>query len=138
MPKTKEFKLQDQRLLFKCPACGARRTSVLPDIRRKTIRCHNCGEMIRCLFNRRPEQREHHAGALVLRTRDGREMEVLLKDISSRGIGFEVPAGKWLKYLSIGQEINLTCNWNPKLLPENRYVIRNIIGLRVGAERVSR
>ena len=138
MPKTKEFRVQDRRLLFKCPTCGARRTSIIPDIRRKTIRCHNCGEMVRCIFNRRPEQREYHAGKLTLRVRDGREVEVTLKDLSSRGIGFELPTGKSLKLLSVGHEINLTCHWNSKLLSDSRYIVRNINGLRVGAEKLKR
>ena len=138
MPKTKEFKIQDRRLLFKCPSCGARRNSIIPDIRRKTVRCHNCGEITRCLFNRRPDQRVYHAGKLILKTRDGREVEVTLKDLSSRGIGFELPTGKSLKLLSVGHEINLTCSWNPNLIPDARYVVRNINGLRIGAEKLKR
>jgi len=138
MAKTKEFRIQNKRLLFKCPSCGARRNSVIPDIRRKTIRCHNCGEMIKCLFNRRPDQRVYHAGKLVMRTRDGREVEVILKDVSARGIGFELPAGKSLKMVSVGHEISLICNWNPNLLRDSRYIIKNINGLRVGAETVRR
>lgn len=138
MAKTKEFRVQSRRLLFKCPTCGTRRNSMIPDIRRKTIRCHKCGEMIKCLFNRRPEQRMYHAGKLTLRTRDGREMEVTLKDLSSRGIGFELPAGKALRHLSVGNEIHLSCAWNHNLLSQSRYVIRNISGLRVGAEKVAR
>lgn len=138
MPKTKEFKVLQRRLLFKCPSCGSRRNSIIPDIRRKTIRCHHCGEITRCLFNRRPEQRNYHAGTLSLKTRDGREMEVLLKDISSTGIGFELQAGKSLKSIAVGTEIHISCNWNPHLIPDARYIIRNINGLRVGAERVKR
>lgn len=138
MAKTKEFRVQNRRLLFKCPSCGARRNSMIPDIRRKSIRCHACGELIKCLFNRRPEQRVYHAGILNLRTRDGREIEVILKDLSSRGIGFELPAGKSLKLLSIGHEVNLSCSWNPNLIPDSRYVIRNINGLRIGAEKVKK
>ena len=136
MPKTREFKVQERRLLFKCPNCGARRNSIIPDIRRKSIRCHNCGEITRCMFNRRPEQRNYHAGKLNLQTRDGKEIEVLLKDISSRGIGFELQAGKSLKSLSVGSEIQITCNWNTNLIPDSRYIVRNINGLRVGAEKI--
>lgn len=138
MPKTREFKVLQKRLLFKCPNCGARRNSIIPDIRRKTIRCHSCGETTRCMFNRRPEQRDYHAGKLNLRTRGGKETEVILKDISSRGIGFELQAGKSLKLLSVGSEIQLTCSWNPNLIPDARYVVRNINGLRIGAEKISR
>ena len=138
MPKTKEFKIQDRRLLFKCPSCGARRNSIIPDIRRKTIRCHSCGETIRAVFNRRPEQRAHQAGKLILKTRDGRELEVTLKDLSSKGIGFELATGKSLRHLSVGHEINLSCSWTPNLLSQSRYVVRNINGLRVGAKKLTR
>lgn len=138
MSKTKEFKVSEQRLLFKCPSCGARRTSVIPDIRRKTVRCPQCGEMVKCLFNRRPEQRVQHSGKLMLTTRDSRKIEVTLLDISSRGIGLELPASKALKLLSVGTEFTLTCSWNSKLLPDSRYVVRNIQNLRVGAERIRR
>lgn len=138
MTKTKEFKVLRRRLLFKCPSCGARRNSIIPDIRGRSIRCYNCGEITRCLFNRRPEQRMYHAGKLNLRTREGKETEVLLKDISSRGIGFELKEGKSMKLLSIGKEVHISCNWNPNLIPDARYIVRNINGLRVGAERIKR
>jgi uncharacterized Zn finger protein len=138
MTKTKEFRVQDRRLLFKCPSCGARRNSIIPDIRRKTIRCHSCGEMIKCLFDRRPEPRTSHAGRLLMKTRDGREIEVILKDISSRGIGIELPNGKFLRHLSVGDEILLSCSWNPNLIADPRYIVRNIRGFRVGAEKAQR
>jgi hypothetical protein len=109
---------------------------MVPDIRSKTIRCYNCGEITRCTFNRRPELRQSLSGKLTLRTRDGREVEVTLKDLSSKGIGFELPTGKSLKLLSVGHVIHLTCNWNPNLLSDSRYVVRNINGLRIGAEKV--
>lgn len=138
MEKTKEFKIQNGRLLFKCPSCGARKNSVIPDIRRKSIRCHQCGELTRCVFNRRPEQREPFSGRLVLKTRDGRKLEVVLRDLSARGVGLELPTGKSLKHLAVGTEFTLTCSWNPRLLPDSRYVVRNIHGLRVGAEKAKR
>jgi transcription elongation factor Elf1 len=138
MAKTKEFKIENRRLLFKCPSCGARRTSIIPDIRRKSIRCHQCGELTKCLFNRRPEPREIYSGKLMLKMRDGRKVEVTLRDISSRGIGLELPSGKSLKMLSVGSEFTLTCSWNPKLVPDARYIVRNIHGLRIGAEKAKR
>jgi hypothetical protein len=71
----------------------------------------------------------------MLRTRDGRKLEVVLRNLSSRGVGIELPTGKSLKHLSVGTEFTLTCSWNPKLLPDSRYIVRNIHGLRVGAEK---
>jgi len=138
MPKTKEYKVTDRRLLYKCPSCGARRNSIIPDIRRKSIRCHICGELTRCVFNRRPEQRNYHSGKLTVKTRDGREIDVNLRDMSSKGIGFELPAGKSLRLLSVGHEISVSCSWNANLFPDARYIIKNINGLRVGAQKIGR
>ena len=97
-----------------------------------------CGELTRCVFNRRPEQRNYHSGKLTVKTRDGREIDVNLRDMSSKGIGFELPAGKSLKLLSVGHEISVSCSWNANLFPDSRYIIKNINGLRVGAQKIGR
>ena len=130
--KTKEFRVQDNRLLFKCPCCGKRRNFTVLDVRRKKIKCFDCGELTRCLFNRRPEQRERQSGVLTLKTRDNKEIEVMLRDISSRGIGFEVRKGKDLRLIKLGHEISLWCNWSPALIPKSRFRVQNINGFRVG------
>ena len=130
--KTKEFRILDNRLLFKCPHCGYRRTYILFNVRRKTIRCYVCGEKIRCLFNRRPELRESQSGMLTLKTREGKEIPVMMRDISSRGIGFDVQKGKDLRLIKKGQEISLTSNWSPAMIPRSRFRVQNINGFRVG------
>ena len=130
--KTKEFRVYDNRLLFKCPQCGKRRNYNFPTIRRKTIKCDDCGEKTICIFNRRPELRESQSGFLTLRTREGKEITVMMRDISSRGIGFEVQRGKDLRSIKKGQEISLTSNWNPRLIPKSRFKVQNINGFRVG------
>jgi hypothetical protein len=130
--KTKEFRLQGNRLLFKCPYCGRRRNYTLLNVRRKTIKCDGCREMTRCLFNRRPEMRERQSGMLTLRTREGKEMQVMMRDISSRGIGFEVLKGKDLRLIKKGHEIALTSNWSPAMIPKSRFKVQSINGFRVG------
>lgn len=132
--KTKEFRLQENRLLFKCPHCGKRRTyTILNHVRRKCVRCDRCEEKTNCKFDRRPELRESQSGLLTLKTWSGREMAVMMRDISSRGVGFEVQRGKDLRSIKKGQEISLACNWNPRLIPKTRFKIQNIHGFRVGA-----
>ena len=130
--KTKEFRVLDNRLLFKCPYCGRRRNYTLLNVRRKNIKCYDCGELTRCQFNRRPEQRESQSGSLTLKTGEGKEIAVMMRDISSLGIGFEVLKGKDLRRLKKKQEISLTCNWSPRMIPKSRFRIQNINGFRVG------
>lgn len=130
--KTKEFRVYDHRLLFKCPECGRRRNYNSPSVRRKTIKCNGCGEKTRCLFNRRPELRESQSGFLTLKTKEGKEITVLMRDISSRGIGFEVRKGKDLRSIKRGQAISLTSNWNRRMIPKTEFRVQNINGFRVG------
>lgn len=130
--RTKEFRVQDNRLLFKCPNCSKRRNYPLLKVRRKTIKCYYCGEMTKCLFNRRPEQRECQSGALMLKTMEGKELSVMMRDISSKGIGLELKKGKDLRSIKMGQEISLTSNWNHARIPKSRFRVQAINGLRVG------
>ena len=132
--KTKEFRVYDHRLLFKCPECGKRRNYNFPSIRRKTIKCIGCGQKTRCLFNRRPELRESQSGFLTLKTKEGKEITVIMRDISSKGIGFEVKKGKDLRSIKRGQEISLTSNWNPRMIPKTEFRVQNINGFRVGVK----
>ena len=69
---------------------------------------------------------------LTLKTREGKEIQVMMRDISSRGIGFEVLKGKDLRLLRKGHEISLESNWNPAMIPKSRFKVQNISGFRVG------
>ncbi|MGI9537329.1 MAG: hypothetical protein ACR2PB_09675 [Desulfocapsaceae bacterium] len=135
--KTKEFRVKDNRLLFKCPYCGKRRNFTILNNRRKTIKCWDCQGMTRCVFNRRPEPREPQSGLLTLKTLEGKEIIVMMRDISSRGVGFEIMKGKDARRIRRGQEISLTCNWSPAMIPKARFRVQNINGFRIGA-RVKR
>ena len=76
--------------------------------------------------------RESQSGMLTLRTREGKEMQVMMRDISSRGIGFEVLKGKDLRLIKKGHEIALTSNWSPAMIPKSRFKVQSINGFRVG------
>ena len=130
--KTKQFRLQQSRLLFKCPYCGRRRNYMIHNGRRKTIRCWHCEGMTRCVFDRRPEQRISVSGLLELKTREGKEIEVMLRDVSSKGVGFDVRKGKDARVLKKGQEVRLSCNWNPSMIPKSTFRVQNMNGFRVG------
>ena len=84
------------------------------------------------MFNRRPEQREAQSGLLTVKTFEGKEITVMMRDISSRGIGFEILKGKDARRIRKGQELSLTCNWNPAMIPKSRFRVQNINGFRVG------
>ncbi len=134
--KTKEFRVQHNRLLFKCPYCNKRRNYTNITTRRKTIRCHNCGEMTRCVFDRRQLSRVSMSGVLTLKTREGKEIEAMLCDFSSRGIGFEVRKGKDARSIRVGQEVSLSCSWNPAIIPKSMFKVTNVNGFRFGVMEV--
>ena len=100
--------------------------------RRKTIRCWHCEGMTRCVFDRRPEQRLSVSGILELKTREGKKIEVMLRDVSSKGVGFDVRKGKDARVLKKGQEIWLSCSWNPSMIPKSTFKVQNLNGFRVG------
>ena len=70
---------------------------------------------------------------LTLRTIKNIEIEVIMRDISARGIGFEVRKDKDLRLIKIGHDISLSCDWSPTLIPKSRFRVQNINGFRVGA-----
>jgi DNA-directed RNA polymerase subunit RPC12/RpoP len=137
MAKTITYRVVNNRLLFKCPSCSSRRMLSLPaDIHRKSIRCHKCGEIAHCFLNRRQMPRESQAGKAVLVFSDGRELNIELYDISAGGVGFDVQNGS--RGVSVSQEVRLKCAWNPRLLDQCRYVVRNVNGRRVGVQSIDR
>ena len=130
--KTKEYRVQGNRLLFRCSCCGERRNVSILDIKCESIKCMDCGRYTRCLLNRRREQRESLSGILTLRTRENTLIEVRMHDISVRGIGFELLRGKDLCLIKLGDDISLSCNWSLTLIPKSRFRVQNINGFRVG------
>lgn len=137
MAKTITFRVINNRLLFKCTYCQAKKRISLPkDIHRKTIRCHKCEELSHCFLNHRSTPRELQTGKAIMISSDGREVTIDLNDISPGGVGFEVPSGS--RGVCLGQEIRLKCTWNSRLLDQGRYVVRNIKGRRIGVELIEK
>ncbi len=137
VPKTLTYKVFNNRLQFKCPSCQARRIlSLSQDIRRKSIRCLQCGELSHCLLNRRISPRQSQTGKASMIFNNGREIPIDLYDISPGGVGFELPGSS--AGISVRQEIRLRCSWNPRLLDQGRFVIRSLRGRRVGVENVDK
>lgn len=134
MAKTVVFRVENGRMRFKCFACEKKRmVAVPPNVRQRSIRCHNCKEITRCSFNRRLDLREQQLGKVLLTTREGREIAVDLLDISPKGVGFDV-AARDIKKIAVGREVKFRCNWNPRLFTRGRYVVKSIKGRRVGAQ----
>lgn len=138
MGKTLTFQVINNRLMFRCPACGVRRNMALPpNLRQKNIKCHKCSEITKCRLNRRTKPRELQCGKVVLITSDSRETEVNLHDISHDGAGFDLPPGtSRARKLSIGSKVRFKCGWRPSLFGSCYYEVKSIVGQRVGVRRV--
>lgn len=135
--RAKEYPVINSRLLFRCPHCDARRSfGVQPHVRRRTIRCHKCGNTIHCNLNRRKGPRESQTGKCTMMTQHGQQIEISLHDISSKGLGFHVPIAA-AKAIPPLQQIQFKCAWNPRLLGSHRYIVRNRKGNRIGAEKIT-
>lgn len=138
MGKTRTFHVIGNRIQFKCQECKAKRNvPVLPKIRRKNIRCHNCGSSLSCILNRRVIQREAQAGRAAIITNDGREIDVDLHDISLGGVGFDVPS-QAVRLISLKQSVKFKCSWNPTLLSRGRYIVTSINGRRIGVQNLDK
>ena len=136
MSKTRVYAVVNNRIHFKCPYCQTKRMlAIPPDLRRKSLRCQKCGELSHCQFNRRMAMRQSQAGKVMMILSDGKELLVDLHDISSDGVGFELPSGMSTS-ISPRQEVKLRCSWNPALLDQGRYIIRNVRGRRVGVQNI--
>ncbi|MDO9042882.1 MAG: hypothetical protein Q7U64_11165 [Desulfocapsaceae bacterium] len=134
---TKDYQVLGNRIFFRCPGCGAKRTySIAHDLRQISIRCYKCGDKSMCRLNRRFCYRSQQAGKVLLITQEGREFEINLNDISVNGVGFDVPIGiARAKVVSLGEEVRFRCSWNPQLLGSSRFVVQNVRGQRVGAKK---
>jgi len=134
MIKTKYFRVVNGRFHFKCGECQTKRMmSIDPAIRKRSIRCHKCKELTRCVFNRRLESRKQQLGKVLLTITGGRELDASLFDNSPHGVGFNMSI-RDVKKISVGMTINLRCPWNQNLLGDGRYIVTSIRGHRIGAK----
>lgn len=135
MAKTQTFRMVGGRIRFKCHACQRIRMVAIPkEVRRRSIRCHKCGEITQASFNRRLIQREQQKGKVLMSLSDGTHIEVDLFDISQNGIGFDIGM-RDIRKVSVGKEVQFRCTWNSRLFSQGHYIVRSIKGRRVGAER---
>ena len=125
-------------MMFRCVECRARRSmAVAPHLRMRKVRCQKCGVITICNLNRRYEQREFLSGKVILLTSDGKELEIDLHDISSGGVGFELPFMVARKCkLNVGEKVRFKCRWNASRLERGEFVIKEIKGQRVGVQKV--
>lgn len=137
MGVTKDYQVQDNRIFFRCLACGTRRTyPIAHDLRQISVRCYKCGDRSMCRLNRRFRCRSQQTGKVLLITREGKEFEINLNDLSENGVGFDVPIGMArAQVVSLGDEVRLRCSWNPQLFGNSRFVVQNVRGQRVGAQK---
>ena len=137
MARIKTFQVQDNRVRFVCTSCKARRClPVLQHVRTRKVKCHKCGTYIRFNINRRTMTRENQSGKAVLTLSSGRELPIDLHDVSPRGVGIDMKPGD-ARFVSVSDEVNFKCNWNPRLLTNGRYIVRSIRGGRIGIENVA-
>lgn len=137
MAKTRIFQVISNRIRFICSNCQAKRSlPVPPSVRRRNVRCHKCDAITQCQLNRRLQPREMQSGKAILVSRDGIELEIDLRDISLRGVGFDIAFGA-VRKVAIKQEIQLRCGWNPGLLDRGRYRVKSIKGQRIGAQCIN-
>ncbi len=138
MGKARMFRVVNHRFQFKCDKCGTRRYMAVPiHLRQRSVRCHKCGEIVKCSFNRRETLRELQSGKAILITSSGKDVEINLSDVSSKGIGFEMSIRAMRsRAIKIGDQIQVYCSWSPRLLSNNRYVVQNIRGQRVGVKKL--
>lgn len=139
MGVTKVFQVVENRIFFKCPSCGYKKTvAIPPNVQQISTRCPKCEELTRCRLNRRVRNREQQTGKVVMVTEDGKEYDISLYDISATGVGFDIPIGvARAKMISVGNTVKFRCSWNSQILGFGRYQVRSIRGQRVGAMRIA-
>ncbi len=139
MARTVEFRVVNHRMGFKCSSCGKKRNMPIQvNVRRKNVRCHACGEITRCLLNRRTIHRKLQSGAATMITDDGKEIDVSIHDISTGGgIGVDISlrAARAQK-VKVGQKVSFRCSWNTRLLGSGTFQVQNSNGQRVGVKKV--
>jgi len=139
MAVTKVFQVVENRIFFKCPSCGNKKTlTAPPNVQQISTRCPKCEETTRCRLNRRVRNREQQTGKVMLVTQEGKEYDINLYDISDTGVGFDIPIGiARAKMISVGDTVKFRCSWNSRILGLGRYQVRSVRGQRVGAMKIA-
>lgn len=104
----------------------------------KNIRCHKCGELNSCAFNRRHPPREQQSGLALLQTREGKQVEDNLTDVSQKGLGLEISIRALRsRSLKVGDRVHVICNWNPGLFKGEHFIVQNIRNQKVGIRKLA-
>jgi hypothetical protein len=91
------------------------------------------------MLNRRAHPRQSQSGKAVMITTEGKKIDVNIFDISMNGIGIEIPhSARRSQTVLIGKKVRFECNWNPRLIGNNYFVVRNKNGQRIGLEKITR
>lgn len=133
-------KVINNRMQFKCSKCKTKRNlPVQANIRRKRVGCKKCGAITICNLNRRLVPRRSQSGNAVMIASDGQTIDVKIFNISDNGIGVEIPANMIRSHvIKVGKKFRFECNWNPHLLRNSSFIIKNIYGQRIGLEKIRR
>lgn len=125
--KIREFRLQNNCLLFICPSCGKRTIYPTLNVQRDTYECPKCGKLTRSVFKRRP---------VIMKTEQGNKVQVTLREISSGGAIFQVLNNKDVKHIKIGQQVRLMCSLNQDFLPRTKCLVQSNDEGWVGLKKV--
>jgi len=137
MARTRTYQVVDNRIRYICSNCQAKRSlPVPPRTRSRSVRCHKCGFQERCNLNRRGLPREQQSGKADIIRKDGKEISIDICDISPGGVGVSTTPGE-AKALSLMDEIQFKCGWNPRLFASGRYVVKSINGNRLGIQNMA-
>jgi hypothetical protein len=68
---------------------------------------------------------------------NGKEIAIDLNDISPQGVGVNVAPGVG-RQVSLREQVQFKCNWNPALFSQGRFVVKSIKGDRIGIENVGK
>lgn len=125
--KTKEFRLQDNRLLFICPHCGKRTIYSVFSVQRNTYKCERCSKLTRSVFRR---------NAVALKTHKGQKIQVTLQEISPSGDVFQVLNDKDSQYIKIGEEVKFICSWDIDSATKTRCIVQSNDSGWVGLRKI--
>ena len=133
-------KVINNRMQFRCSKCRIKRyLPVQTKIRRKRVQCQKCGAITIVSLNRRLVPRQSQSGKVVMIACDGQTIDVNIFSISDNGIGVEIPANMIRSHvIKVGEKFHFECNWNPRLLRNSSFIIKNIYGQRIGLEKITR
>lgn len=131
--RTQHCDVKGGRIRVLCARCKTvRYVAVSSTVRKKMVRC-KCGKATMYVLNHRGYARESLSGQAQIELSGGQEQRIYLNDISAGGVGFTVKSGR-SRGMRIGQEVTLKYRGPSGSSTQRKAKIKNIAGMRVGAE----